>query len=59
MTRNLIYADRAAVPEMLRLRIRTLWGRGAKPEDLAATFKLPVEWVQDFVLEGKRPRSVS
>jgi hypothetical protein len=44
---------------MLRLRIRTLWGRGAKPEDLAATFKLPVEWVEDFVLEGKRPRSVS
>jgi hypothetical protein len=52
------YAEQAAVPEMLRLQLRTLWLKGAKTEDLAATFKLPLEWVEGFVLEGKRPRSI-
>jgi hypothetical protein len=53
------YPEQAAVPETLRLELRKLWARGAKPEELAATFKLPLEWVMDFVLEGRKPRSVN
>lgn len=61
MTRDpfVTYPDKAAVPEMLRLQLRTLWLKGAKSEDLAATFKLPLEWVEDLVLEGKRPRPIN
>jgi len=52
MTLNtfLTYPEQAAVPETLRLQLRTLWLKGAKTEDLAATFKLPLEWVNAFVL---------
>jgi hypothetical protein len=53
------YAEQTAVPETLRLQLRTLWLKGAKTEDLAATFKLPLEWLEDFVLEGKRPRPIN
>ena len=60
MTSNPFHTDaaQAAVPETLRLQLRTLWLKGAKPDELAATFKLPLAWVMDFVVEGKRPRSI-
>jgi hypothetical protein len=49
----------AAVPEFLRHQIRALWSKGAKPDELAATFNLPLKWVEDFILEGKSPRSIN
>lgn len=42
----LSYPEQAAVPETLRLQLRTLWLKGAKTEHLAATFKLPLEWAR-------------
>ena len=60
MTSKPFHTDtaQAAVSETIRLQLRILWLKGAKPEDLAATFKLPLEWVMDFVQEGKVPRSI-
>jgi hypothetical protein len=45
------YAEPAAVPLALRTQIRALWVRGARPDELAATFKLPLDWVADFALD--------
>jgi len=61
MTNNPIfnYPEQTAVPETLRLQLRKLWLKGAKPDELAAAYKLPFDWVMDFVTEGRRPRSIT
>jgi len=49
------YKEQCEVPLRIRQQLRTLWLKGAKPEELAATFKLPFDWVRDFVLEEHEP----
>lgn len=39
------------VPVRWRRYMRFLWLHGARLEDVARTFKLPAEWVDDFVHE--------
>ena len=49
------YKEQSEVPERIRAQLGTLWLKGAKPDELAATFKLPIAWVQNFVLEEHKP----
>lgn len=48
------YTEQAQVPDTMRRALRELWLKGARPDELAATFKLPLEWVEDFVLDPTR-----
>lgn len=40
------------VPERLRKYMRVLWLNGSRPDEIAQTFKVPVEWVEGFVRES-------
>lgn len=42
------------VPERMRTYMRVLWLNGTSEREIADTFKMPVEWVEDFVRESPR-----
>lgn len=46
------YAEPAAVPVPMRAMMRGLWLQGVKPLDIAQIFKVPEDWVEDFVRDG-------
>jgi hypothetical protein len=48
------YFQRADVPDRIRAHMRVLWLNGARVEELAKTFKMPVEWIEVFVRETDR-----
>ncbi|MCK1742207.1 hypothetical protein IVA80_15385 [Bradyrhizobium sp. 139] len=43
------FTEPAAVPVHVRQEMRFLWLHGAKVEQLAKTFKMPADWVDEFV----------
>jgi hypothetical protein len=46
------------VPERMQAYMRVLWLNGTTEREIAKTFKMPVEWVEDFVRRtprNKRP----
>jgi Mor family transcriptional regulator len=43
------FADPAQVAERIRAHMRVLWFNGARVEELAKTFKMPAEWVDEFI----------
>jgi hypothetical protein len=43
------YTEQAEVPARLQQHMRHLWLRGSSVEELAQIFKMPIEWVDDFV----------
>lgn len=46
--------DQSDVPERMRQYMRMLWLNGVPVEEIAETFKMPIEWVDDFVREAER-----
>jgi len=48
------YTEQALVPPRLQTHIRELWLQGASPKELAATFLMPLEWVEEFVRRDTR-----
>ncbi|RZN09658.1 hypothetical protein CWO91_16655 [Bradyrhizobium genosp. SA-3] len=42
------------VPERMRVYMRVLWLNGTSEREIADTFKMPVEWVEDFVRDTSR-----
>jgi hypothetical protein len=45
------YSEPAAVPDCVRAHLRVLWLDGARVDQFARTFKMPAEWVDEFVHE--------
>lgn len=43
------------VPARVRTQIKTLWLKGAKPDELSATFNMPQEWIHFFALADDAP----
>lgn len=43
------YFQQVDVPVRCRVFMQILWLHGTRVEDLARHFKVPVEWVDDFV----------
>jgi hypothetical protein len=49
------YAHQSDVPLRIRQHCRNLHNEGASIEAVAEDFKLPVEWVRDFVRKDEKP----
>ena len=44
------YAGPDNVPPRIRDQIKTLWLKGAKPDEISAVFNMPQEWIFTFAL---------
>jgi hypothetical protein len=44
------------VPERMRVYMRVLWLNGTSEREIADTFKMPIEWVEEFVRETPRTK---
>ena len=47
------------VPERVRAFMQTLWLNGTTVEEIAKTFEVPAEWVEDFVRGSYAPSKPS
>jgi hypothetical protein len=49
------YEHPSQVPERIRAYMQILWLNGTTVEELAKTFKIPVDWIEDFVRASYAP----